>query len=271
MSRVTLFDIGLRDVDASGAIEWNKPRFAPSSNAHHRGVPIGVDHPIFSVYHGDTVARPFRSKLTAPPPAADGWIISGSVGLNLAFDPRNGFTLSVEAASLMALLKDKKVGTVAVALARTSSWHDGSCFVAAFGGWRGAIAEYRFWSALFYHLTPGEEFQRPNIEAHLPLVRGWYSPELLDDFVRCVGDSLVRKLLATVAENQYSGAPDLVLWSDGEIELVEIKSSTDRLKPEQDRTLRQLSRLTKTSIGCLSDVGVAEKRCRPTSVDSDSE
>lgn len=24
----------------------------------------GVDHPIFSVYHGDTVARPFRSMLS---------------------------------------------------------------------------------------------------------------------------------------------------------------------------------------------------------------
>ena len=225
MSTVAIVDIGLRDVDASGAVLWNKPRFVAASSGHHRGVEIGADHPIFSFYSGDTVARPFRLKLTAPCPSAGGWTFVGSIGLHLAHDQRNGFTISVEAATLLQLLGAKEGGAEAMeALAPT--WHDGMCFCAAFRGWRGAISEYRFWSALFHHILP-QDVPTPKIEAHLPIVRGWYTAALLEDFVRCIGSARAAALLAMVAANEYDGAPDLVLWNGkGELEFIEVRHVT---------------------------------------------
>ena len=263
---VELVDIGLRDVDACGALQFDKPIFMPGSNARRRGVVIDATHPVFAFYHGFECAKPFRLKIEFKPPAAPGWLMFGTILLQLSHDAKKGLTVSVEAASLIKLLMSKE--TVADAPEWSFSSRDGMCFAAAFNGWRGAIAEFRLWVALWWHLEPA--LPRPEVEATGPMIRAWYDVEVLNDFVKCMGMARVLELMSIVADNGYLGSPDLVLWKMGAVEFAEIKSSTDALRPEQDRCLRHLARLASTSVYCTADIRLAEKRCRPSGKDSDS-
>lgn len=223
--------LSLTLADASGAIEWNKPKFVAASAARRRGVKIDEGHIALAFYHGEEVARPFRLRLSATP-APEGWIVFGSLGLSLAHDPRNGFTLSVEGASLLHLLVGKGGGRTVPASWATLAWHDGNCLCAAHGDWRGVVAEYRLWVSLFHYLAPCN-VPRPSVEAHLGMIRGWYPREVLRELVTCVGETRVLELLAIVASCDYAGAPDLMLFTVGAVEMTEVKSSSDSLRPEQ--------------------------------------
>ena len=79
------------------------------------------------------------------------------------------------------------------------------------------------------------------------------------------------ELLAIVAACDYAGAPDLVLFTAGAVEMTEVKSSSDSLRPEQARCLRRLERVAPVAVCCLGEVRQMEKRCRPSAADTDSD
>ena len=106
-------------------------------------------------------------------------------------------------------------------------WHSNTCVCAARGAWRGVVAEYRLWCAMYWFLKPSE-VPAPDLEATLPVIRGWSPTAVLRDLVECVTPAKVHALLAAIAANAYLGSPDLVLWHvDGTVLFVEVKSSSD--------------------------------------------
>ena len=261
-AEIGLIDIGLRDVDATESLLWNKHGFQPINKARRRGVKIDEGHVVFAVYHGATVARAFRCRVRKQD-ASEGWVIFGGIGLNLSSHGAGVFTLGVEAACLIELLSTR--GSKGEVLA-VPFWTEAHALCVCHMGWRGAFAEYRLWVALYWWLTP-EAIEAPVVEATLPMIRGWFSEAVLRDLVTCVGAPKIMELLAVVADHQYAGAPDLCLWcADGAIEFHEVKSSQDALRPEQSNMLRALARIAPTAVIVTAELTRAvEKRCRPES------
>lgn len=265
---IAVLDVSLRDVDVSGALLWDQPRYKPSGEGRCRGVRVDADHPALAFYTVEFVCRPFRSRLGAPPDA-QGWRIFGSILLQLSHDSRNGLTLGCEAAVLFELLGQRPVeGESPWA---SIEWHSNTCVCAARGAWRGVVAEYRLWCAMYWFLKPSD-VPAPDLEATVPIVKGWYPTAVLRDLVECVTPAKVHALLAAIAANAYLGSPDLVLWhADGHIQFVEVKSSSDQLREAQRGMLAALAKLAPVTICCTSELTDGmKKRCR-VECTSDSE
>ena len=265
-------DVGIRDVNAYGVIPWNYPSFKGKRETLHRVVRIDAADPVLFFYRGEIVSRPFRSKVvqcTSPSPAERVFMF-GSIGLNLGWDTY-GFSVSVEAAALIRLLRGKS-GNLPF---NKVSWHDSTVFVCMCGNWRGCVSEYRLWCSLYYFIEvkEGDGIPRPDMEAHLPLITGWYPERVLSDIVSCVGERLILKLLKLESESGYEGAPDLCIWTEGHVEFGEVKSSTDSIRQNQVKLIRELRKVAKCAIYCTSTVGTAvQKRCMVSNgSDSDTE
>lgn len=268
--RIPHFSLPLRDVDTQGSLPFDA-KDATEKAARERGVPIWTFGSGFSVQSGQALrsvfaffwghecGRPFVRRMEQcgiHPREPDGWLLRGPLMLRLAHTHSLGFTVSVEAASVLHLLS-----TQPFVLPESDwyepSWHfqsrQGMLFVAWRAGWRGAVAEYRFWLAMWWYMLGTVEDSQayrqsipmpgPDFQATLPAIRGWYDESLLEDFYLCVGHDATLQLLAAVARGRYKGSPDLVLWSPGRVEFAEIKSGKDLVKPEQSRCLSRLLRL----------------------------
>jgi len=170
----------------------------------------------------------------------------GDLGLGLALDEERQPVVSVEAVALLQLTRTTP-GTADGAewlTALQGSWVSGQCLVVvcADTGWRGCFAEHRLWSAVVLREAHGGMLKTPYAR---PTVRAWMAPVLLDDLAACVGRELVARVAATVAEQGYDGAPDLVLYRRDPPTLwfVEVKSATDSLRDNQVAMMRRLARL----------------------------
>ena len=73
-------------------------------------------------------------------------------------------------------------------------WHSNTCVCAARGAWRGVVAEYRLWCAMYWFLKPSD-VPAPDLEATLPIIKGWYPTAVLRDLVECVTPAKVHELL----------------------------------------------------------------------------
>ena len=134
-------------------------------------------------------------------------------------------------------------------------------------GWRGCFAEYRLWVALHHRL------QRPcRHSATKPLARSWYCTALLDEVATTLGSRL-DPILDLMQSLKFSGAPDLFLWHpSGPCLFVEVKSSTDTLRPEQNLVLQKLVKFP--DIRCMVAVTATltnAQRNKPWQVYSDSD
>ena len=253
-----------------------------SRNTYKRAAVVEVDDPLFAFYWGRECTQPFRGYLEATQkerqktPSAERltqkyWMMRGVKMLGLACGmKREGwtFTVGVEAMCLLYFLKtDLKTGLPRECPASEKWWSFPSrsdmMFVAYRCGWTGVVAEWRFWVALWWHLIgEGEGAVYDNVpmmkagdfsKLTLSTVRGWYDEELLDDFVNCVTYDKVYEMLKVMCEvnampsasksiNAFTGAPDLVFWSNtGKLWFVEVKSSKDAFDSAQARCLRALS------------------------------
>lgn len=292
MGKVFVETLPFNDVEVSGSILFDQRRGAGERQGTKRGVRVPSSSPVFSKFHGLECSASFRSMLEregvskAEKAEEQGWVVGGPSMLMLAYDPHLKFTVSVEAASLLHLVRVRATSLLRKRPKKTRDRdlipgfevesRDGMCFFAQLGPVRGAVAEFRFWQALWLHfvvpdklefMNSGNSFYIPraSFEGTLSTVRGWYDEKLLSDFVDCAGEELVEKMLRVVALNGYSGSPDLVLWSEGYVEFAEIKSSKDALKPDQRKCLSDLSRFAPTGVwhtknaSKLSSIREAEK------------
>ena len=173
---------------------------------------------------------------------SDDLVLSGNVGLGFGLTSKNELVVSVEAAALMELLRELR-GTPeeSGALDRLSeTWSYGQCLVAFSPrtGWRGCFAEHRLWSSVLH--AAGKTTRTRYCK---PVVRAWFPPLVLDDLRACVGEALVARVAAVVADHGFDGAPDLVLYRHGVLRFVEVKSATDHLKEAQVRMIQALTEL----------------------------
>ena len=167
----------------------------------------------------------------------------GSLGLNLALDESRRAVVSVEATCLFHVLQTAHGAPEAKPewLVRLeATWIGGQCLFMfnAANGWRGCFTEHRLWSSLLLSENARVKTQYP-----APTVRGWFPTPILEDLKICVGHETVAQVAAAVAGMGYDGAPDLVLYRDGELRFVEVKSGTDRLCASQVEMLSRLSRI----------------------------
>jgi hypothetical protein len=107
-------------------------------------------------------------------------------------------------------------------------------------GWRGCFAEHRLWSAVLYRNREKAQLKTPYA---VPIIRSWFSPEVLNDFEQSVGVKFAMTVAHTIARMNYDGAPDLVLYHAAyqKIYFVEVKSATDTLKENQIKMMQALS------------------------------
>ena len=171
----------------------------------------------------------------------------GDLGLGLALDEDRRPVVSVEAVTLLQLVQTT-AGAADVApewlAPLQQSWASGQCFFlfCAATGWRGCFAEHRLWSAVTLRESSGAILKTPYAK---PIVRSWMAPFILDDLAACVGKALCSQVAATVADQGYDGAPDLVLYrrEPATVWLVEVKSATDSLRENQVKMMKQLSKI----------------------------
>jgi hypothetical protein len=77
-----------------------------------------------------------------------------------------------------------------------------------------------------------------------PLVRGWFHPDILADIVECVPPGVIENVCSVVAEHNFDGSPDLVMYRPKELLFVEVKSQNDTLSEKQKTMMSMLSRIS---------------------------
>ena len=172
----------------------------------------------------------------------------GALGLGLALDGSRRAVISTEAKALLQLLQETPGAPEATPAWLTrlgATWTSDQCLFVhnAATGWRGAFAEHRLWSAIL--LGENASVKTPHAR---PTVRGWFPPPILDDLKACLGEETVAEVAAAVADVGFDGAPDLVLYSHGQLRFVEVKSATDHLGAAQVAMLTRLARIEKASV-----------------------
>ncbi|MDC0525416.1 VRR-NUC domain-containing protein [bacterium] len=185
----------------------------------------------------DSCSRVVRNKLPAVTDTAGTVRMQGFLGLGLSLGPNYDPVISVEAASILQLVRSSP-GEASAPNPFPSRKLAHECFHAydETTGWRGCFAEGKLWSALLLH--SGEDVDTLKTPYAPAIVRGWYSPELLDDLL-----SIPRALEVayTVRDAGFDGAPDLAFWHPTQsLRLVEVKSSTDHVKPTQAKMMSLL-------------------------------
>ena len=174
-------------------------------------------------------------------------LVLGDNGLNFALNDRRQPSISIEAAALFQLvntlqnLSPLEPPTWLQTLQNT--WTHSMCLFMfnTANGFRGIFAEHRFWAALLLHKQQDKKGLKTPYS--VPLIRSWCHTAILDDFTACVGDDVAMRIAQAVAQQNFDGAPDLLLYSPNTtvIWMVEVKSSTDTLKPKQLAMLQALS------------------------------
>lgn len=174
--------------------------------------------------------------------------VIGDIGMGFALDESRIPRMSVEAAALHQLVQSEKHSSHEISVPKwmidlEQTWtHQMSLFMFdSQTGWRGCFAEHRLWSSLILHM----KIDIPNLKTPYakPTVRGWFSAEVLNDFQECVSPELAEIVATKIAEMGYDGAPDLVLYHQGTIRFVEVKSANDKLRPHQLRMMQELSKI----------------------------
>lgn len=243
----------LEDVNVQERLPWNGAAYRRPPAGNQRMVAIGANHPLLACYRGRMTTEPFRAIVGATEPEVCLLrSFQGAIGLGLCYSG-GSFYISVEAAALLDCVAkmheqmpqaDRDRGLV------PPRWHDGSCFFTMCGAVRGCFAEHRLWCALYYHLEDKDaslvlSIPEPRLQAHVPLIRAWFAEQILDDLVACISLQRASSLLQTVALNGYLGCPDLVTWTPaGSLTFIEVKSSTDHLRPVQEKLMAALARST---------------------------
>jgi hypothetical protein len=233
--------------DATTAKEWHRqPR-----RMHAVPPPLLYSYsllaatPFRTLLDGESLKRAIRDNYQRAPPV----FAAGDVGLGLVLDATRPHPplVSVEAAALYQLVQEADgggdggdaAGCAALASALHAEWVHGMCAVMACEatGWRGCFAEHRIWSALLRRHDADARLRTPHAQS---VVRGWYPPVVLDDLEACVGTVTALDVARRVADLQFNGAPDLLLYRRGRLRFVEVKSASDRFKPEQLAMMRNL-------------------------------
>jgi hypothetical protein len=203
-------------------------------------------------YRGDAVEKG-ESTITAV----------GDVGLGLALDENRTAVVSVECIALQQLIQETEGTPEATPewLTRlASTWTSNQVLFMhnSSTGWRGIFAEHRLWSSLL--LSENASVKTPHSK---PTVRAWAPSPILDDMKACVGKETIAEVAQTIAEMNFDGAPDLVLYRNDQLWFVEVKSSTDHLRQSQVEMLTRLKRIGKVtcSICCPN---AARKRMAAT-------
>ena len=181
----------------------------------------------------------------------------GDSGLLLSMSSSGALGVSVEAATILYLtstsdLWKTKGSNKDESILQSLHGVDGTYFCVFRNGIRGVVAENRFWEAIYYHLKDLKDLkilqvkepprykdpQRPTLLKH---VRSWYPKALVQDFIHLVEEETVLNILRVIASKGFEGAPDVVCWStSGEVKLVEVKSSKDKLSDKQEKLLTNL-------------------------------
>ena len=166
----------------------------------------------------------------------------GDLGLGFALDDDRLPVVSVEAVALMQLVQTEGHGeSIPDWLTRlTTTWTSGQCLLLFHPetGWRGAFSEHRLWSCLL--LRDRKAIKTPYCKA---VVRGWFPDAALEDLTARVGEETVDRVATTVQECGFDGVPDLVLWNQGILWVVEVKSGSDKLSDTQVTMLTRLARI----------------------------
>jgi hypothetical protein len=233
--------------DAATVKEWHRqPRrmhAAPPPLLYAYG-PIAA-LPFRELVDDESVKLAIRADYRRAPPV----FAAGDVGLGLALDATlpHPPLVSVEAAALYQLVQEADgggsegdaAGCAALARALHAEWVHGMCAVMTCEatGWRGCFAEHRIWSALLRRHDADAALRTPHAHS---VVRGWYPPVVLDDLEACVGRVTALDVARRVADLDFNGAPDLLLYRRGRLRFVEVKSASDRFKSEQLAMMRNL-------------------------------
>lgn len=186
----------------------------------------------------------------------------GDVGLAFALDENRTPVVSVETAALLQLVQTEGGAEMAPKWVdeMRDTWASGQCLTLFHEqtGWRGAYSEHRLWSSILVREQTVVKTPYPT-----PTVRGWFPKTVIDDLVACVGEETIEQVAQTMAEMNFDGASDLVLWRNDHLWFVEVKSETDHLRQSQVEMLSRLKRIGKVtcSICCPS---AARKRMAAT-------
>ena len=174
--------------------------------------------------------------------------IVGDLGLGLMLNESMQPRISVEAAALYQLMQQTPGNPPNESMdlfdKMSIQWCSGmSMFmINVQTGWRGCFAEHRLWSALILHLNENKKIKTPY---SIPEIRSWFPSEILNDFITCVGKTVILKVIDKIAELGFDGAPDLVLYHSNPpiIWFVEVKSTTDTFRRNQLTMIERLSKI----------------------------
>lgn len=175
--------------------------------------------------------------------------VLGDNGLNFALNDERHPSISIEAAALFELVQSiqncPSADTPRWLETLQDTWLHNMCLFMfnSANGVRGVFAEHRFWAALLLHKHKNRQGLKTPYS--VPQIRSWCPAEILDDFTACVGNEVAMQVALTVANQNFDGAPDLLLYSPNAsvIWFVEVKSSTDTLKSNQLAMMQALSSL----------------------------
>lgn len=203
----------------------------------------------------------------------DDVFMAGDLGLGFALDDKRKPVISIEAAVLLQLVRTHTSQGEQTPLklhTLQDNWCANMCFFVSCSetGWRGCFSEHRLWMAL----TPIANRTR---SYPAPVVRGWFSPSILEDIVDCIGKDVVGSILNILEKLGHDGLPDLVLYRrfPPMLWFVEVKSERDNLTNAQIAMMNRLS--TVPGVCCQVCVPPSGRnriqRLLNTATDSDSD
>lgn len=202
----------------------------------------------------------------------------GDLGLGFVLDDSKRPMMSVEGAALFQLvhMAGNADTTPPWLESLRNTWTQKMCLFMfnPITGWKGCFAEHRLWSAVLYRISKNRESLKTPYS--VPAIRSWFTEDTLNDLIDCVGQELVMEVANIVAQHNFDGAPDLVLYRRNPVTLmlVEVKSANDKMRKEQVDLLRKLSNIDgvvckicchRSAIKRFGDVNL-----QPDSSDSDS-
>lgn len=171
-------------------------------------------------------------------------LMIGDVGLGLALDERLYPVVSVEAIALLQLMQaeGETDETFEWIEQMKDEWRKGQCLftVNVNTGWRGFYSEHRIWSAIL--LIEDAVVKTPYCK---PVIRSWFTSEIIQDIKNCVGEETILKVANTIAQHNFDGAPDLVMYHKNPpvLRFIEVKSATDRLSEAQLTMIKHLQQI----------------------------
>lgn len=235
----------------------------------------------------DEVTPTFRSFMLTPTDRADAVAdavaenlpvrITGDYGCNLIWTGKE-VRVNVEVATLDYILRTRE-GTATsntdfAEWYKNMSWNSQQCVVGYNNvtGWRGVYAENRLWKSLANYTGDTITDPVPSV------IRSWYPQKVLQDIIKSVGLAKIKQILAIMKTHSWKGCPDLVLWNQNGVIFVEVKSSTDCMRPDQEALMENLTTagfsyhiaITHDRNG-LRRMSAAEYKKRKLESDSDSD